>query len=71
MIIVTANVGLLSCPSKGQLHQARCPLHRKRESQRDMNGCETLRSQLRSRLRLAHCAGEGVGDAGARVSSAM
>ena len=33
MIIVTANIGLLPCPSKGQLHQARRQLHRKRESQ--------------------------------------
>jgi hypothetical protein len=31
MIIVTAKVGLLSCRSKGQLHQPRCPLHRKHE----------------------------------------
>ena len=31
MIIVTANLGLLSFPSEGQLHQARCPLHRKHE----------------------------------------
>ena len=33
MIIVTANIGLLPCPSKGQLHQARRQLHRKPESQ--------------------------------------
>jgi hypothetical protein len=31
--IATANIGLLPCPSKGQLHQARRQLHRKRESQ--------------------------------------
>ena len=44
MIIVTAKVGLLSCPSKGQLHQARCPLHHKRESQHHVNG--SLESEI-------------------------
>ena len=47
MIIVTANIGLLPCPSKGQLHQARCQLHHKRESQNDVNGCKTGRNRLR------------------------
>jgi len=44
MIVVTANVGLLSCPSKGQLHPARCPLHHKRESQHHVNGWKTWRN---------------------------
>jgi len=31
--------------------RSRCPLHRKRESQRDVIGCETLRSRLRCLMR--------------------
>jgi hypothetical protein len=45
--------------------------HRKRGSQHRVSGCEILRSLSHCWLRLAHCAGEGVGDAGAWVSSAM
>jgi hypothetical protein len=45
--------------------------NRKRESQHHVSGCETSRSLSHCWLRLAHCAGEGVGDAGAWVSSAM
>ena len=57
--------------SLGRAFRSRCPLHRKRESQHHVSGCETLRSLSHCWLRLAHCAGEGVGDAGAWVSSAM
>jgi hypothetical protein len=52
MIIVTAKGGLLPCPSKGQLHQARCPHHRKGESQRLSIGLNTATRRRKSLLRI-------------------
>jgi hypothetical protein len=64
MIVVTANLGLLSFPSKGQLHQARCLRHRKRESQRLSIRLNTATCRPKSLLRIDYATGRASSRAG-------